>query len=226
MSRRETVSPTRKEKPGITGDTEVEETHPAFGMIGVSRSQIGPTGSSLFDSDLHHHHTIRVTIRTASRRRDLNRDWIHGEKEFVEIEMSEAQWAAFVSSSGQGDGVPCTIRRREDEVFVPGMPLEPRLQESITEVRGAAEKAFAKVQKAFDAYAEKKNAANLKTLKYAIANAAGGIEFAGNSLTKHAENVVQKAKFDIEAAVLSQAKALGLEPGDISVPQLGEGDQS
>lgn len=195
------------------GSHGIEETHPAWAMISASRVQSG--GAVLFDSDIRHHHTVIVRVGTASRRRDLNRDWMHRDQEFLEVEMSEAQWASFVSSMNTGSGVPCTIRRREDDWNVPGLFYEPRLQESMRETRNAAHEAFDNVRQAFEAYEEKKNAANLRNLKYAIQNAPANVEFAGKSLAEHAENVVQKARVDIEAMVVSKAAQLGLEPGDL-----------
>lgn len=201
------------------------EVHPAWAMIGASRVQTGNPGATLFDSDIQHQHTVRVSISTASRKRDLNHDHLFSEREFVEVEMSEAQWASFVSSMNVGNGVPCTIRRREDEWAVPDMPFEPRLQESMNEVRDAASKAAQQVAEAFAAYQEKRSAANLRTLEYAIKNMPANITFAAKSLGEHAENVVQRARADIEAMVTSKAQQLGLTPGDLGMgaPQLTAG---
>lgn len=200
------------------------ETHPAWGMIGASRVQNSPPGAVLFDSDIRHAHTVVVRIGTASRERSLNRDWLMRKQEFVEVEMSEAQWASFVSSMNSGSGVACTIRRREDDYHVPGVPFEPRFEENMNEVRGAANKALEHIKEAFAAVEEKPNKGNIKTLRHAIENAPSNLVFAGESLTEHAENVVQKARADIEAMVLSEAQRLGIEPGDLAeTPQLDEG---
>lgn len=215
--KREVVQPTVNDRDA--------ETHPAWGLIGASRVQTSPPGANLFDSDIRHAHTVVVRISTASRKRDLGRDWKHSEAEFVEVEMSEAQWASFVSSMNAGDGVACTIRRREDEILVPDFPPEARLRQSIEEVERAADQAFEKVREALAAYEEKKNAANLRALHFAIENAPKNIVFAGESLTNHAENVVQKARFDIEAVANARAAQIGLDPGEISAPMLGPGEQ-
>lgn len=216
---RDIIPPTKNEYGG--------EEHPAWAMIGASRVQNGPPGAVLFDSDLRHGHTIMVRISTASRRRDLNQDYLHSEKEFIEIEMSEAQWASFVSSMNVGNGVPCTVRRREGEWTVPGMPYEPRLQESMNETRQAADKVVEEIREAFEAFETKRNAANLRTLKCAIENATPNVVFAAKSLTKHAENVVQRARADIEAMVASKARQLGIEPSDLGgVAELTEGDET
>lgn len=213
---RESVPPTQRD--------DGTETHPAWALIGASRGQSGPPGAVLFDSDIRHRNSIRIRISAASRRRDLNRDWIHAERlPFIEVELSEAQWASFISSMNVGDGVPATIRWRDGEV--PGVPHEPRLRESMDEVRSAAAGAFEAVWSAFEQYEQKKNAANLRTLKYAIQNAPSNITFAGDSLNEHAENVVQRARADIEAMVVSKAAQLGIEAGDLGdVKVLGAGD--
>lgn len=212
----------RREPLPPTADEDGRETHPAWAMIGAARVQSGSPGAALFDSDIRHQHTVIVRLSTASRRRTLNSDHLMAEKEFIEVEMSEAQWASFVSSMNSG-GVPCTVRRREDDYMVPGVIFESRIQESMKETRGAADQAFQAVREAFEAYDEKRNAANLRTLKYAIANAPANVEFAGKSLNEHAENVVQKARADIEAMVTSRARQLGIEPGELGALELEPG---
>jgi hypothetical protein len=200
--RRDITEPTRDER----GD----ETHPAWGLISVHRGSYGPPGAVLFDSDIRHQFALSVRIAAASRQRDLNRDWLHREREFIEIAMSEAQWASFVSSMNTGNGVPCTITYRHDEGMVPGFPYEPRLAESTAEVERAADRSLAEIRAAFEAYTEHKTAANLRNLRARIENAGPNMRFAAESLTEHAENVVQKARADIEAMVVAKAQQLGV----------------
>lgn len=204
-----------------------EDTHPAWVLIGASRVSAGPPGKALFDSDIRHQHYVVVQLSECARERDLNHDWIHGRNRIIEVAMSEAQWASFVSSMNVGNGVPATLQFREG-VELPPVPYEPRLAESMDEVREAASRAQGEVQEAFAAYEEKKNAENLRTLKYAIANLAANISFAAESLSEHAENVVQKARADIEGFVVSKARQLGIDPGVIAEGPLllgeGEGD--
>lgn len=209
-------------------DEQGYETHPAFGMIGASRTQVSPPGSSLFDSDLRHQHTVVLRLYSARRQRDLNRDWIGTEARLpiAEVEMSEAQWASFVSSFGVGDGVPCTIRGREGDPITPGIPFEPRMKHSLDEVRNAADDAIREVAEAFEAYDAHRTAANRRTLAAKIRNLPSNITFAAKSLGEHAENVVQKSKADIEAMALRTARSLGLEPGDLGgVAELGAGEE-
>lgn len=196
-----------------TVDEHGDETHPAFGLIGVSRLQVGGVGGGavLFDSEIRHGHTIRVRIYSAVRSRDLHRDRVHtqGRMPIVEVELSEAQFASFVSSGGVGDGVPCTIRARDGR-DVPDIPYAPRMQHSLGEVRGAAEEAIAAVREAFEAYDAKRNAENRRRLKYAIANLPANMEFAAKSLVEHAENTTEKMRADVEAMVTAAAQQLGI----------------
>lgn len=207
-----------------TVDETGEERHPAWGLLGASRVSSSPPGASLFDSDIRHSHHVVVRLKHASRQRKLNSDWLHGERpDIVEVEMSEAQWASFVSTMNTGDGVPCTITWLGAE-RVPGVPHAPRMEQSMREVRDAGEHVIADVRKAFATYEDRPIKANLRSLAAAIENLPGNMEFAAKSLTEHAENVVQKARADIEAMVLAKADQIGLDRGHVTeVAQLGEG---
>lgn len=195
------------------------DAHPAFGMISASRFSATP-GVILFDSDIRHGHAVSITIETAQRRRDGHHDYIHGSRQLIKVELSEAQWASFVSSMNTS-GVPCTIRATESNYDVPGLPYDPRLAQSMAEVKAAAANAMAKIKAARDAYeeaVEQKLGAKIvkerrRTLHYAIENAESGMTFAAKTLTEHTENVVQRARADIEAMVGAEAQRLGLTAG-------------
>lgn len=205
------------------------ERHPAWVLVGASRGQWTPPGAVLFDSDIRHTNCVTVRVKRARRKRSLHHDWKGGGEQILEFVFSEAQWASFVSSMNTGDGVPATLTwdATTDEKEVPGMPFEPRLQESIDEVRGAATEAQETLLAAFEAYTAKKSAENLRSLEYAIRNMPANMVFAANSLSEHAENVVQRARADVEAFVANKAAQLGLEPGDLGgAPQLTAGEVS
>lgn len=222
---RDIVEPTQNERE--------DETHPAYGMIRASRVNNSP-GSVLFDSDLQHQQSVVLTISRATRKRQLNRDWVHSDKDLIEVEMSEAQWASFVSSMNTS-GVPCTLRRTENEIKVPGLLHAPRLAESAAEVHSAAETAFEEIQKALEAYEAalsskapaKERSALLNDLHWAIKNAVPNVDYAGKSLAGYVENVVQKARADLEAMVARHADHLGLDPASTaSALALTRGDES
>jgi hypothetical protein len=207
-----------------TTDEYGSEVHPAFGQIHASRLTVGGgpnSGAVLFDSDIRHGHTVRIVVERATRKRENNHDWIHGGRmPLIEVEMSEAQWASFVSSMNTS-GVPCTIRATETDHNVPGLDYAPRLAHSMGEVKDAAVRTFAKIREARDAYEQaladkapaKERAEKLRALHYAIENSGANMHYAAKVLVEHTENVVQKARADIEAMVAAEATRLGLTPG-------------
>lgn len=203
------------------------ETHESWLLIRANQI----TGSRhLFDSEIRHQHWIQVTVTRCTRRRDLKRDWMMNGKVILEMDMSQAQWGAFVSSFGQGTGVPATLTRLDGEV--PQAPYESRLAESMAEVKDAGAEALAEVQaaaqalqEAFDAGAGKKvMRERLSTLNNRLGNAPANMAFAAESLSEHVESVVTKARADIEGMVLSAQENQQLVAG--THPLLNEGEKA
>lgn len=218
-----------------TVDDRGRERHPAFGAIRAARITSSP-GAVLFDSEITHSAFVRITVSPMGRKRDLNRDWLHPDIDpLIEVDLSEAQWASFVSSMNTS-AVPCTIRATETQRDVPGLEFAPRLAESARETRQAAEKAFGQIKAALAALetAQETKAgakavrAAMRNLHYAIENAPANVEFAAQSLTEHTENVVAKARADIEAMVVTHAQQLGIDPAGatkaIGMTPAGEGN--
>lgn len=203
----------------MSRDNRVREAHPAFGMARVNRRTSTP-GAVLYDSEIRHGSTVVLTVSRGVRERDLNRDWLYATEDLVEVEMSEAQWGALVSSFGQGSGVPVTIRHTESEHSVAPIPFEPRLALSTEETRSATVKAVASIKAAAEVVAEKPTKANIRSLMSAIENAGPNVEYASRTLSEHVENVVTKAKYDIEAMVSRHAEAIGLSASDMPVMEL------
>jgi hypothetical protein len=210
-----------RERVDFTTDEDGNEKHPAFGMIGVHRISANP-GEVLFQSDLRHHEYIRLEVHEATRNRDLVHDWVHPGNLVCEVSMSMSQFASFVSSGGT-TGVPCTIAftgsGRGEPGHRPGLNPAPRLAVSHEEVRAAANKAYGRIQDAFEAYAKvladkssgaaaRRNALN--GLAHTIANASGNVAYAAKTLDEHAENVVEKSRADIEAMSVRTAERLGI----------------
>ena len=205
--------------PGRDGE---REEHPAYGVLNFSRISTTP-GAVLFDSDIRHREFVRLTVRTAERERSLGRDWIHGRHEVIEVDMSMSQFAQAVSSFGDGTGTPVTIRGTETNANVDGLIYSPRMAESMAEVRSSAADAFRAIeeaQAAVDALPKDAKAAERKAaasrLRTAIEHASGKVTFATKSLDEHVENVVTRAKADIEAMVTRKAETLGLSAADVA----------
>ncbi|MFD4574254.1 hypothetical protein ACFWNK_19830 [Streptomyces sp. NPDC058417] len=194
------------------------EIHPAFGVAVVTRRSGG--GRSLFQSDLLHNETISLSVHETTRKRDLSHDWVHPGRKLVEIEMSLAQWGSLVSSMGLGSGVPVTIRRTENDPFVPEVPHQPRTAENLREVREVTDRMYARVSAAtaalHEAIHEKKGVRAAKEALSALENAVAGAginaQFTVDSLVEAGEQVVAQARADIEAHVLEVVRLTGAEP--------------
>lgn len=85
---------------------ETIQSHPAFGLVKTSR--VHTTGIRLFDSELKHHEYIEIGVyeaeMTMDREHPTPRRSTYKRRPIVEIRLSQAQWAAMVSSFGVGDG--------------------------------------------------------------------------------------------------------------------------
>ena len=99
--------------------SETVTTHPAYAQIGVHRVSGGH--KVLYDSDFQHQHYVVIRIARSQLHRGLNRDWHFERDELIEVALSEAQWATFVSSPNMGSGVPCTLQRLKGEE-IPKLP--------------------------------------------------------------------------------------------------------
>jgi hypothetical protein len=85
---------------------QTREAHPSFGMIGISRTS---GNASLFESEIRHQYYLSIRIKEAVRLIDGTHTHIHGGKELIEINLTEAQFATLMTQPNHGDGVPCTI---------------------------------------------------------------------------------------------------------------------
>ena len=222
---RKTQNPTVLPEQSAYERDRVTETHPAFALAAVTRAQGTPR--TLFQSEIQHSHTVTLSIRRAERARQLNRDWLFPRQELIEIEMSEAQWGALVSSVGIGSGVPVTLRATESDPIVPGLSFEPRLETSVDEARAAVGKLLKEARESLAALVEAvETRAGSRAFKDALSrhqavlrNAEANAAFAVKSLNEATENVLAQARSDFETQVLASAQALGLEDA-IGRPQL------
>lgn len=184
------------------------ETHPSWGVVRLTRRSYGPPGAELFESDIRHHETVHLEIVGATRKRDLHSDWVHGQsRAHIEIVMTLSQWGHLVSSFGVGKGTPVTIERLGGKA-IPGVADEvPRLALTAREVQEAAKKSTEGLQEALNAvltaFDAKAGRVEMRTvldkLKAHTQNLPSNMKFAADSLTRHTEAVVNKARTDIEA---------------------------
>lgn len=226
-----TVDPVEVEQPSNGGGMQTITTHPAFGMIGASRV----TGDiHLAGSDFTHHSFISIKISPASLRRDLSHDWWFPEsRSLVEVQLSEAQWAHFVSSLNAGEGAQCTFRSIDGKP-VPQLPApKSRIDQAKAEIRKAMENAFSDLDELAEqvrgmGLAKNKTEALLKQVERVKMQMTSNVPFRLQSFDEHMEKTVEKAKIEVNAYATNAIQRLGLEAlaGASARPvlELGDGD--
>lgn len=191
---------------------------PSFGQIAVSRSS---GGQRLFACSVENHSVVRIRITGASIRRDLNRDWIHGDASpIVEVHMSPAQWAEFVSSFNTS-GVPCTLAYTKEDGMIEHIPEENKREVFTGEFESNIKKATAKA-----AHLEAKAQEILKrpgpvkaTEKAELLSAMfemtrivrDSIPFMANQWNEQMDKSVIEAKKELEAYTTMFVEKLGME---------------
>jgi hypothetical protein len=116
------------------------ERHPAYAQIGASRVS---GRAFLYGSDFDHHAYMTISIYKSELHRGLSCDRAFSRGEIIEVALSEAQWATFVSTLNVGSGVQCTIQHLNRE-RVPQLPEAPKrktqFQEELNERLVTAER--------------------------------------------------------------------------------------
>ena len=104
-------------------NAKIIEKHPAYGMIGISRTHIGGAGVPLFGSSLRHNELITLRIHKGKVSRNLGKEWYSDEGTIIEVELSQNQFAEFITTANVGSGVPCTISRYQGQL-IPEPPYQ------------------------------------------------------------------------------------------------------
>jgi hypothetical protein len=98
----------------------------------------------LYGSDFTHQNFVRIRVAKSSLRRDLSNDWVHADMSpYLEIDLSVAQWASFVSSLNVGSGTQCTLRTMKGMGEIPELPAPASRRDQFRdEAREACKTAF------------------------------------------------------------------------------------
>lgn len=212
-------------------------THPSYAIITSSRISSSNT-TPLFGSSLKTNHPIRIQIQPAELHRDLNHDWFHSKRiPYIEVELSEGQWAQFVSSMNVGDGTPCTIK------FLNGKTIDdpPFLNKVIEfqiefkeKMENIAKEMTKMVKDTVELLETKKNLNKtdrdimLRQLEGLVMNIKNNMPFIAESFGDQMEKTVEEAKNQINTHYQNIIVKTGMdkiaELQSMSVPQIGEGN--
>lgn len=194
------------------GDEEIE-THPAYAMIGASRVS-GRT--RLFASEFQHDHYVTISICAAELHRNCSRDRHFGRNEYIEVSLSEAQWASFVSSMNVGSGVPCTLNHRGG-IDVAGITGQANTKTTFkAEFKDTMNESLASLDKLTDLIgecklSEKAKSQLLGSVRMAKQHIESNIPFVANQFSEHMEETLEKAKVEVGAYIQAVISRTGIE---------------
>ena len=215
----------------VGGDFEdTTERHPAYAQIGAMRVS-GSHGAYLYGSDFRHQHYITIQIHDSELHRNLSGDRAHANKRLLQVAMSEAQWATFVSSLNQGGGVQCTLEFTPEAGMVPSItqPKDRKRQFSkemgdhLDTVVGALKDLGALIDDA--PLSGKKKLALKRQLHVAEMNLAPNMDFVAERFDEHMEHTTERAKSEVNAYaqhVLGDLAQMALTGGEGGKPLLLE----
>lgn len=199
--------------------------HPAFGQISACRRS---GRAILYGSDFIHNDVVAITIFASQLNRNHSKDWPFAEKELIEVELSEAQWATFVSSLNIHGGVQCTIRHK-DCVSLPGLPVPTdRHEQCIGEAREKINSSLIELKNLQIKIGELKISQKQKDeLLSSVRKSRMEIEqnapFVIQSFGEHMETVTEKAKIEVNAYATGAIMRAGLAAMKSPLLELGEG---
>lgn len=193
--------------------------HPAYGLITMTTSRSSKK-ITLFGSDLGHSEAVRIRVETASLKRDLNHDWIHGEGCILEFEMSHAQFAQFITSQGNGNGTPITLGWTRENGEIPEIKHVKTKHDTFRhEVAEAAKERLDAIQRQIDILGHmieegKMPKKDLRELHKELHRHAGQLPGTMQYVVKSAEEALEKAtadaKIEVESYIAMSAKRIGL----------------
>lgn len=193
------------------------EKHESYAMIGAHRFYDN-RGNNMFGSHIKHFNGIAITIKQATRERDLSREWIFGKEALIEVHLSPAQFAEMISSLNMGDGVPCTLRYFNGEEMepCPDYSVQDRIEDDfkkkvmkINEVMGQAISEATELLSKKGTPTKKELNALLGKLRNIQTEMECNIPFVQSSFTEAMDKTVHEAKTEVEAFITNALINLG-----------------
>ena len=189
------------------------ERHPAYGQIGASRV----SGCAiLYGSDFEHQHFVVIQISRSELHRGLSRDWPFARNEIIEVALSEAQWAAFVSTLNTGGGIQCTLQHVQGDklpdIAAPERRHEQFKMEAAEKLKGALEALrAAREALAGVASSERQKARVREKIETAERAMTDGFPWVAKQFSEHMEKVTEKARIEVSAYVEATVRRAGLK---------------
>lgn len=188
--------------------------HPAYAQI----SAVRVNGSTrLYGSDFLHDGYVIVRISRSVLGRHLSTDWPSSRETYIEVAMSEAQWAGFVSRMNYGDGVQCTLKWRNGDRVEAIEDNPDRRQQARDELVERFDHAREALKDAHKVLNESKSInkrdahAIRQALETVLMNITSNVGFVEERFAHHIERTVRDAKTEVDAYIETAIRNRGLE---------------
>lgn len=208
--------PKISQQPGPGRDIEEVIEHPAFATIGASRVQ--STGHTLFQSEFKHQSLITIRIKGARVHRGLSNDRVSTSSRlpYVEVDLTESQWATFVSSLNVGEGVPCTLTYLHEHGYIPQIPKPPERKQQFTkEMTDTLQDSVNHLKKIEETLKDAKMTEKLRNelmghVRMAKQEIQSNMPFVEKQFAEHVENTTEAAKQEIHGYMVGHLQRAGL----------------
>lgn len=209
-------APVISEEISNGGSVQTKVNHPAFGQISVSRRNCSGGGMNLYDSDFGHNSYVSIAIKRSELYRDLSRDWHFPKEELIHIDMSESQWATFVSSFNSGSGTPCTLTWLPNEGKIPGIPSFDRSEVFKKEMKQANQEAVDGLKSLISSIkdsglSKKKQEELLSDANKTLRALTSSIPFVNDQFEEHVENTVERGMQEIHGYINAAVNRAGIK---------------
>lgn len=225
MARLQAEEPTLEHRQSPSGDHTVER-HPAYGQIGANRVH-GAT--HLYGSDFEHREYVRITIRRSELTRNLSNDWPHANDELIEVSLSEAQWAAFVSTMNSGMGTQCTINHIGGKA-VPEIARivdrKEQIRSEMMQTAGDALTSLVELRQEIDQLklSQKQRDRLNDRVEKAHMELSSNVPFIAQQFAEHIETTTERAKIEVNAYVQATIHRAGLNALLPPITMMSEGE--
>lgn len=189
------------------------ETHPAYGQITASRVH---GRGYLYGSDFEHQNYVSISVYTSELVRDLSTDWPHAGRMLISLSLSEAQWAAFVSSMNVGEGTRCTLEFAEGREIAKIAGKAGRKDQFSNEMRDCLSTVEAGVKRLRAQIDNANIPSRVKKELFAIMidienHLSPNITFVSERFGSHIETVTEHAKIEVNAYIQGAINRAGLQ---------------
>lgn len=196
-----------------------KNAHPSYGMITVSKVNVSPP-ISLFGSSIKHGNMICLEISHGKYERGINHDYYYKKGRVCEVDLSMVQFAEIMTSIGNGDGIPCTIRFTEKDGNMPRIEYVNKVEQyksefrnQLSDVERSVDEAYSATKELFDTKKTLNKADKekiLSLLNKAKMDIGCNAEYVLDSFGEQMEKTVKEARGEIEAFMQSKMNSIAI----------------